>query len=276
MASNEGKDKVCLKSIAPRLMEVMREMGTTTSENLAAILINKLVCENQNANSQDTVKRRIYDVINVLSAAGIIEKVGKKLTWKGMKSFGSAPSQQASSSAQVSGALMPPLPAPTVTGIPNDLHIQIPPSSSVPQQAPNQPLRLISPLSGLVPSQPQHNKILTLAEKERQLYYKIKVLTLYKLLLRRNTMMDRPQDAIPIRAIIFGFKSPKQNVIRKESKEKFIIETAPDFVETAKSILFMKFDKENLRLMLSKNPNYKPFTEQVLDAKEDDVPFFGN
>ena len=172
MASNEGKDKVCLKAIAPRLMEIMREMGTTNSENLAAILINKLVIENQNANSQDTVKRRIYDVINVLTAAGIIEKVGKKLTWRGMKGFGSLAGQAAAPMPQIAGPSGAPLPTPNINGVPNDLITPIPQRSLIPgpPSKPGQPLRLISPLSGLVPTQPPQNKKLTLAEKEQQLY----------------------------------------------------------------------------------------------------------
>lgn len=88
---NENKDKVCLKAIAPRLLDLMREIKSTTSENLATLLINQLALENPNGFSQETVRRRIYDVINVLSATGIIDKDGKKLSWGGAKTASPAP-----------------------------------------------------------------------------------------------------------------------------------------------------------------------------------------
>ncbi|EAX96293.1 hypothetical protein TVAG_264170 [Trichomonas vaginalis G3] len=81
----ENKDKVCLKALAPRLLELLLELGETTSESIATILINNLIQENPHSFSQETVRRRIYDVINVLSATGIIEKDGKKLNWRGLK-----------------------------------------------------------------------------------------------------------------------------------------------------------------------------------------------
>lgn len=77
--------KICLKGLAPRTMEVLRELGTTSSEDTATIIINKLMATNPELTGQDTIRRRIYDVINVLSASGIIDKVGKQITWHGYK-----------------------------------------------------------------------------------------------------------------------------------------------------------------------------------------------
>jgi hypothetical protein len=61
----------------------MRDLGTTTSEDIANIIIEKTMRSDPNIRIQDTIRRRIYDVINVLSAAGVIDKVGKQLVWQG-------------------------------------------------------------------------------------------------------------------------------------------------------------------------------------------------
>ncbi|EAY20676.1 hypothetical protein TVAG_163720 [Trichomonas vaginalis G3] len=92
---SDSKDKICLKAIAPRLLELMRSMKSTTSETIATMLINLLAVEAAGSFSQETVRRRIYDVINVLSATGVIEKDGKKLTWRGLNNP-NAPSQDPS------------------------------------------------------------------------------------------------------------------------------------------------------------------------------------
>jgi hypothetical protein len=75
--------RLCLKDLAPHTLEVMRELESTTSEDIATLTIDKLLRSNPNLTSQDTIRRRIYDVINVLSAAGVIDKVGKQIIWHG-------------------------------------------------------------------------------------------------------------------------------------------------------------------------------------------------
>lgn len=82
-ADSQGQNRLCLKSLAPRTLEVMRELGSTTSEDLATVIINQLMRTQPNLTGQETVRRRIYDVINVLSAARVIDKVGKRLMWHG-------------------------------------------------------------------------------------------------------------------------------------------------------------------------------------------------
>jgi hypothetical protein len=61
----------------------MRELGTTTSEDIATMIITKLMRTNPNLSGQETIRRRVYDVINVLSAACVIDKVGKQIIWRG-------------------------------------------------------------------------------------------------------------------------------------------------------------------------------------------------
>jgi hypothetical protein len=75
--------RLCLKDLAPHTLEVMRELESTTSEDIATLTIDKLLRSNPNLTGQDTIRRRIYDVINVLSAAGVIDKVGKQIIWHG-------------------------------------------------------------------------------------------------------------------------------------------------------------------------------------------------
>jgi hypothetical protein len=75
--------RLCLKALAPHTLEVMRELGTTTSEDIATMIINRLLRADPRLTGQETIRRRIYDVINVLSAARIIDKVGKQIVWHG-------------------------------------------------------------------------------------------------------------------------------------------------------------------------------------------------
>jgi hypothetical protein len=61
----------------------MRDLGTTTSEDIANVIIERLTRAMPRLSGQETIRRRIYDVINVLSAAGIVDKVGKQIVWHG-------------------------------------------------------------------------------------------------------------------------------------------------------------------------------------------------
>jgi hypothetical protein len=63
----------------------MRDLGSATSEDIATIVINRLMASNPTLSGHDTIRRRIYDVINVLSAAGLIDKVGKQIVWRGSR-----------------------------------------------------------------------------------------------------------------------------------------------------------------------------------------------
>jgi hypothetical protein len=101
MAAGPGssQSRLCLKALAPHTVEVMRELGTTTSEDIATMIITKLLRTNPNLSGQETIRRRIYDVINVLSAACVIDKVGKQIIWRGGRRS-SAPSTAATTTAE--------------------------------------------------------------------------------------------------------------------------------------------------------------------------------
>jgi hypothetical protein len=75
--------RLCLNALAPHTLDVMRELETTTSEDIANMIIDKLTRTTPSRSSQKTIRHRIYDVINVLSAAGVVDKVGKQIVWHG-------------------------------------------------------------------------------------------------------------------------------------------------------------------------------------------------
>lgn len=84
--SEEGDalaSRICLKVLAPQTLEVMRELETSTSDDLANIVIDNLIKANPKFTGEETVRRRVYDIINVLSAAGFIDKAGKRLVYRG-------------------------------------------------------------------------------------------------------------------------------------------------------------------------------------------------
>jgi hypothetical protein len=80
--------RICLKSLAPITAETIRELHTTTCEELANHVVAKLghhaVNGSDPVSGHAVIRRRVYDVINVLTAAGIAAKDGKWLTWLGV------------------------------------------------------------------------------------------------------------------------------------------------------------------------------------------------
>lgn len=216
--SSEGKDKVCLKAIAPRLTDLMRELGNATTDGVVTMLINRIVVENNNSISQDTVKRRIYDVINVLSAAGIIEKSGKKLIWHGLNVM-NPKREQADRPAEMEPK----------------------PSEKTPEQE-------------------------SLETKEKYLYSKIKRLVLYKTLIQRNTTVPRPENAISLPSIIIGFASDE--TVKTEKKEKYSLDVTASqpklYLSPAEILDKLPIEREKVEKMLSKNPLFRPYAENVL------------
>jgi hypothetical protein len=75
-----SQDRLCLKMIAPLTLDVTRDLGTTTCEDIATMIINKFMQTNPRLTGQETIRRRVYDAINVLSAAGVIQKSGKQVS----------------------------------------------------------------------------------------------------------------------------------------------------------------------------------------------------
>jgi hypothetical protein len=80
-----GQGRLCLKTLARHTLEVMKEVTTATSEDLATLTVRRLKISGVGTTGEETIRRRIYDVINVLSAAGVIDKVGKQLVWHGSR-----------------------------------------------------------------------------------------------------------------------------------------------------------------------------------------------
>jgi hypothetical protein len=83
--NSAAQGRLCLKSLARQTLDVMRELGTATSDDLATVTVRRLKLSGGGSSGDETIRRRIYDVINVLSAAGVIDKVGKQLVWHGSR-----------------------------------------------------------------------------------------------------------------------------------------------------------------------------------------------
>ncbi|KAH0785561.1 transcription factor Dp-1 [Histomonas meleagridis] len=81
--TQSNTQRLSLKALSPQTLEVIQELKKSTSEDIATVLINRFMGTEPNLKGQDTIRRRIYDVINVLSAARLIDKVGKQIIWNG-------------------------------------------------------------------------------------------------------------------------------------------------------------------------------------------------
>lgn len=74
-----------LKSLSSRLIKLMKDSRTTNIDNLISKLMNNSSSADQKL-VHDTTRRRIYDIINVLAATGIVSKIDKQLQWRGYPS----------------------------------------------------------------------------------------------------------------------------------------------------------------------------------------------
>ena len=256
MSANDSKDKICLRSIAPKLMGLMREIKQTSSESLATMLIQRLFIENQNMNAHDTVKRRIYDVINVLSAAGIIEKDGKKLIWHGLNDFRTMPMESQAKR-----------PIPESMG-PSNASLPVIDTS---YQFPFNPFN--------VPPIPAHgsghpSSELSLDAKERRLLIKLKLLTNIKLMIQQNTLVKRPESSI-LPYMLIGLKN-NVTLTECENKGHLVLKLPNDSIAVFESLLvFMlkrKIDPEKAKNMIQKNPKYQKYADQVIEFQSTEYP----
>jgi hypothetical protein len=73
---------LCLGRMAPIVFTVLKEHSGLSSQAVADSVIRELGQEIVDGLSDRTLRRRIYDVLNVFLAAGIAVKEGKALIWK--------------------------------------------------------------------------------------------------------------------------------------------------------------------------------------------------
>jgi transcription factor Dp-1 len=65
----------------------VQQMGTTTYNEVADELVQKVIAERQKEGTkfdEKNIRRRVYDALNVLMAMDIISKDKKEITWKGL------------------------------------------------------------------------------------------------------------------------------------------------------------------------------------------------
>ena len=72
---------LCLIKMASMILSIVRAKETTTFSEVADDIINSLGVEVADANNERTLRRRVYDVLNVFVAAGFIAKDNKKIMY---------------------------------------------------------------------------------------------------------------------------------------------------------------------------------------------------
>jgi hypothetical protein len=198
-----GHSRLCLKAIAPTTLDVMLELGTTTSEDIATMIINSYMRANPNLSGQETIHRRVYDVINVLSAAGVIDKVGKQVVWRGG--------------------------------------------------------RPAAPGSGAC-----EERIRT---KEQMLSDKVKLLTLYKVLIKRNFVRDPAPDTMTLPVILIGIRNPGRTTFT-QSLNRCELEIKSDrtmlFLAPSDILRKIALPKQSIEGILTLSPDLLRYGAQLL------------
>jgi hypothetical protein len=65
--------------MASVILSILKTRETTTFQDVADAIVTHLGSEVTDLNSERTVRRRVYDVLNVFVAAGFIQKDGKRI-----------------------------------------------------------------------------------------------------------------------------------------------------------------------------------------------------
>lgn len=74
---------LCLNNISAPILDIIKSKKSTTFEKVADNLLADLNLSKVDYGKEKTFRRRVYDVINVLVASGIIEKQNKDITFVG-------------------------------------------------------------------------------------------------------------------------------------------------------------------------------------------------
>lgn len=72
-----------LKKLSVKVKELVSKNNVTTYKEVADELINSLYDDEERQREEKNIRRRVYDALNVLGAAGVIAKKGKQVTWVG-------------------------------------------------------------------------------------------------------------------------------------------------------------------------------------------------
>lgn len=69
----------CLNNLASPIYKIITKKGTTTYQEVADIFVSSLDKSTLEDSKDKTIRRRVYDVINVLIAADLLEKTNKHI-----------------------------------------------------------------------------------------------------------------------------------------------------------------------------------------------------
>ena len=77
--TSRSSKPLCLSNLAAPILDIIKTKEITTFAEVADIIIND-ICKNKPEENKDrTLRRRVYDVLNVFCAAGFIEKNNKSI-----------------------------------------------------------------------------------------------------------------------------------------------------------------------------------------------------
>lgn len=77
-ASRQPKP-LSLNSLAEDISHFIQEKVATTFQDVADMIVEKITQDDAESNNDKTTRRRVYDVLNVFLAAGVITKEGKQI-----------------------------------------------------------------------------------------------------------------------------------------------------------------------------------------------------
>lgn len=72
---------LCLANMSSKVLQILKENGSTTFTAVADLIVEDVQSSTDTTNNQRTTRRRVYDVLNVFHAAGLITKDSKTITF---------------------------------------------------------------------------------------------------------------------------------------------------------------------------------------------------
>jgi hypothetical protein len=80
--NGHGGKHLCLSNMASMIINILKETEITTFPDMAEKVIVAMGPDDSNGNNGRTLRRRVYDVLNVFLAVGFIAKENKQITYQ--------------------------------------------------------------------------------------------------------------------------------------------------------------------------------------------------
>jgi hypothetical protein len=80
--SGHGARHLCLSNMAAMIINILKETESTTFQEVAERVVQFMGTEEPNGNNGRTLRRRVYDVLNVFVASGFIAKDNKTIMYQ--------------------------------------------------------------------------------------------------------------------------------------------------------------------------------------------------